>query len=159
MDKPVLAALLRLIRVEGKASTTSIARASGITFREVLRVLDENRHLLVKDKAQRIVGTHLPTLYHRERQRALDEGRAYIISAINYGHDKEILCKGPVREELQKDYWSGGLGDSALTPCILDRPENLEAVRARGLVHLDELDLDWTAPWAESEVSLVAAQP
>ena len=155
--KPVLEALLRLIRVEGKASITSIARASGISFREVLRVLDENRHLLVKDKTQRITGTQLSTLYQKERQRAIDEGRAYLISRINYGSDEEIFCKGPVRAELQKDYWSGGFGDSALTPCILNRPENLEAVRARGLVHIDELDLDWMTPW--KEVSLVAAQP
>lgn len=153
-NKPVLDALLRLIRVEGKASTTSIARASGIPFREVLRVLDENRHLLLKDRSQRIVGTQLPALYQKERQRALDEGRAYIISAINYGSDKEILCKGPVWQELKKDYWSGGFGDSALTPCILDRPENLEAVRARGLVHLDEIKIDWYAPWVESSAQV-----
>lgn len=157
--KPVLDSLLRLLRVEGKASTTSIARASGVPYREVLRVLDENRHLLVKDKAQRIVGTILQDLYQKERKRAIDEGRAYIISGINYGSDNEILCRGPVRQELQTDYWSGGLGDSALTPCILDRPENLAAVRARGLVHLSEIKFDWTAPWAEAEVSLEKPKP
>jgi hypothetical protein len=150
-DKPVLEALLLLLRVEKKASASTIARASGVSYRKVLEVLDANRKMLDRNKRGQITGlSGLRTKVYEWRQKQLKEGRAYTVDEINYGSDKALHFSNPRLEgELQQRYTEGCYGDSRSITVVLATKENIARLEEEGLRELKTFKKDPEEFWKE----------
>ena len=137
---PVLGAIWTLLEARQRPTVAAIKRYAKVDERRVIDTLARNRNLLGWDKRNRIYS--LAPLVSRVsdwRQRAIDEGRAFVVREINYGAARELHFGGPLHASMKRSYWEGGLGDCCEIFVVLATPENERAVRAAGLVPAGEL--------------------
>lgn len=143
--RPVLEAIRRLVRLRQAATPAAIAAAAGLSRRQVLLVLDANRHLLQwTDDNKAVECDIVKTILWRQEW---NSGRYYHVQKINYGTATVLRTLDNKANEallarLAKPYVNGGLGESWVTSEVLDTPENRAAFEAAGLRPDSEIPRD-----------------
>ena len=128
----VYCTIQQLIRVQGYASLSSIAKCSGFSQKTVLEVLDRNIRLIQR-KGSRITGAFLEDV-HPAIAEARASGKVFWQENINFGRATSLEWKNNLEaDKLRKPYCCGGFGDSYMIQVVLDTPENRAALEALGM--------------------------
>ncbi len=140
----VYEAINELLKFKGFCSYAEIAQVSGLKKIEVLKILNNNRVLLKlhSKHSDRIIGLTNNNIICT----ITEDGKRYWLEGENYGCIEVIRFKGNnlLQKKLEKQYICGGMGDNYPIMCIQNTKENLDEVRAAGLLTYEELNKEHT---------------
>lgn len=119
-------AIEELLKWQGQCSISEITSVSEKKKYDVLRVVNENEALLIKNKGLITGFTTKPQYRYRNE-------KWYKFSAINYGADSEIIVSHKeFCTDLVQNYICGGFGDNYSIQIILKNDENIAELKKRG---------------------------
>lgn len=139
---PVLDAIRALLKFKNWTTISEIAKVAGKTQKQVLDVVNHNGHMVWRDRDNGRITRVDPQGVLREK--LWEAGAFFSAGSADYGSTNTLEFKGhdELRKRLEVKRWGGGLGDSYQFTCVLDTPENREALVADGCVHASDVVID-----------------
>ena len=135
----IIEALHEILALKNYTTINELASLTGKKRIDVLRVINNNSHLIrIDKKTGRILG--FEAIRSKALENAFNDGLTYKIYGINYGADSELATKNPAGDKLRTHYICGGIGDSYTIRPILDRLDNRKALEDMGIVESSKFE-------------------